>query len=325
MTPIARFALAALLAPLLAGCGSGAGQALRASGQVEATEVRLASKVQGNVLQVAVEEGDSVRTGALLVRLDTTDVSLARAQAAGDRDQARANLALLTAGSRREDVQIAQAEVDSRRADLDGASKDLVRMQALLDTGAGAVKPRDDARVRRDMAAAALRSAAETLARLEHGPRPEEIASARAALARTQAQLDLAVRQVKDCTITAPVAGAVTAKLVEVGELVSPGTGLVVLTDLDHPWATVFVGGADLPRVVLGARARALTDAKHDTGRDGRVSYVSPTAEFTPRNVQTRDERARLVYRVKVLLPNADRVFKPGMPVDVEIDAGGKP
>jgi HlyD family secretion protein len=252
-------------------------------------------------------------------------VASARGQAAGDRDQARANLALLRAGSRPEDVRGAAAEVARRRADLDGASQDLVRMQALLDAGSGAEKPRDDARVRRDMAAASLATAEETLVRLRNGARPEEIAAARAALDRAQAKLDLAIEQVNDCTIIAPVAGVVTAKLVEVGELVSPGTGLVVLTDLDHPWATVFVGGADLPRVALGARARVLTDAKNDPGREGRVSYVSPTAEFTPRNVQTRDERARLVYRVKVRLPNTDRVFKPGMPVDVLLDPAGKP
>jgi HlyD family secretion protein len=307
----------------LAGCGSNAGQGLRASGQVEATEVRLASKVQGNVVRLAVEEGDSVRAGQALVTLDSIDVALARAQARGDRDQARADLALLTAGSRVEDVRAALAEVDRLRADLDGASKDLARMQALLDSGAGAVKPRDDARVRRDMAQASLHSAEEARTKLVRGARPQEIAAARAALDRAQARLDQAAQQVNDCDVRSPLAGVVTSKLVEVGELVTPGMGLLVLTDLDHPWATVFVGGADLPRLRIGARAHVVTDAKGDPGRDGHVSYVSPTAEFTPRNVQTRDERARLVYRVKVLLPNADHAFKPGMPVDVTIDVTG--
>jgi HlyD family secretion protein len=128
---------------------------------------------------------------------------------------------------------------------------------------------------------------------------------------------------VADCTVRAPLSGVVTAKLVEVGELVNAGTGLLVVSDLDHPWATVFVGGADLPRVAVGAAASVTTDASGDRGRTGHVSYVSPTAEFTPRNVQTRDERARLVYRVKVLVPNPDHRYKPGMPVDVRIDAGG--
>jgi HlyD family secretion protein len=315
--------LPALLGLALAlGCGRGDRGALQASGQVEATEVRLATKVQGTVERLAVDEGDSVVTGEPLVVLDTTDVALARNQARGDRDQARANLALLTAGSRVEDVRAAESEVARRRADLDGASKDLVRMQALLDEGSGAEKPRDDARVRRDMAQASLRSADEQFARMRRGARPEEIAAARAGLARTQARLDLADQQVADCIVRAPLNGVVTSKLVEVGELMNAGAGLLVVSDLDHPWATVFVGGADLPRVRVGAAANVTTDAAGDKGRAGHVSYVSPTAEFTPRNVQTRDERARLVYRVKILLPNADHRYKPGMPVDVRIDAG---
>jgi len=314
-----------LAALLVTGCGSGDRAGIHASGQVEAIEVRVATKVPGNIARLAVEEGDSVAQGAVLAVLDTVDLSLARSQTAADRDQARANLALLTAGSRREDIGAARAEVARRAADLDGAEKDLVRLEALLDRGLAAQMAVDDARVRRDMAKAALASAQEMLARLVKGSRPEEIAAARAGFAAAQARLQAADTRVDDGVVRSPLAGVVSSKLVEAGEFVNAGTGLMVVTDLAHPWLTVFVGGADLPKVKLGQVARVTTDAPGDKGRDGRVSYVSPTAEFTPRNVQTRDEREKLVYRVKILLDNHDRLYKPGMPADAVIAPGTRP
>jgi HlyD family secretion protein len=313
--PPVRFA-APLLAGLLlvlAGCGAKDPGAIRASGQVEATEVRVATKVPGTLARVAVEEGDVVAQGAILAVLDTVDLALARGQAKGDRDQAQANLALLTAGSRNEDVRAARAEVELRRSDLDGAQKTYARVQPLVERGLGSQQNLDDARVRRDVAQSALAAAEQSLARLEHGARPEEIAAARAD------------QQIHDCTIVSPLAGVVTSKLAESGEYVIAGTGLVVVSDLARPWLTVFVGGADLPRVHVGQTARVTTDAKGDQPREGRVSYVSPTAEFTPRNVQTRDERTKLVYRVKILLANQDGAFKAGMPADAVILPSGPP
>ena len=311
-----RHAALLLVSMLLAGCGGKDSGGIRASGQVEATEVRVATKVPGNLLRVAVEEGDEVKRGDVLAVLDTVDLALVRSQNAADRDQARANLALLNAGSRREDIAGARAVVAQRQADLTGAQKEFDRQAALLERGLGAQKAVDDARVRRDAAAAAHDAAKEALARLVRGSRPEEIAAGRAAYARAQSKLEAAQAQVDDGVIRAPLDGVVTAKLSESGEYVNAGTGIVVVTDLSHPWLTVFVGGDDLPHVKVGDAARVITDAHGDKGREGRVSYVSPTAEFTPRNVQTRDERSKLVYRVKILLDNKDGTFKPGMPAD---------
>jgi HlyD family secretion protein len=307
---------------VLAGCGARDPGAIHASGQVEATEVRVATKVPGTVSKLAVEEGDVVAQGAVLAVLDTVDLALARGQAKGDLGQAQANLALLTAGSRAEDVRAARAEVDLRRADLDGAQKTYDRVRPLVERGLSPQQSLDDALVRRDVARSALAAAEQSLARLEHGARPEEIAAARAALARAQARWEATDQQIKDCSVLSPLAGVVTSKLTESGEYVTAGTGLVVVSDLARPWLTVFVGGADLPRVHVGQAALVTTDAKGDRPREGRVIYVSPTAEFTPRNVQTRDERTKLVYRVKILLANQDGAFKAGMPADAVIQAG---
>jgi len=325
MRPATRILSSALFLLSLAGCGAKDGGGIRASGQIEATEVRVATKVPGNILRVAVEEGDVVAPGSVLAVLDTVDLGLMRSQNAADRDQARANLALLTAGSRKEDIGGARAVVAQRSADLDGAEKELARQQALLDRGLGAAKAVDDARVRRDMAKAALDAANEALVRLIKGSRPEEIAGARAAYARAQAKLEAAQSQVDDGVIRSPLAGVVTSKLVESGEYVNAGAGIVVVSDLSRPWLTVFVTGADLPKVKVGETAHVTTDAHGDKGHDGRVIYVSPTAEFTPRNVQTRDERAKLVYRVKILLDNSDGTFKPGMPADALVVPEARP
>ena len=320
--PLALAAFACVAATVLAGCASRSKNEIHASGQIEITEVRVASKVGGTVAAEPFEEGDHVARAQLLAVIDTVDLDLQRRSALGDRDQARASLALLEAGARIEDVRAADAEVARRAADLTGAERDLERMQSLLDSGSVSEKSRDDARVRRDMARASHDAAREALARLRRGSRPEELAAARAALARSQARLDAVDQQIRDCRITAPLDGTVTARLVERGELVTPGAGIAVVGDLARPWLTVFVDATDLPRIRIGDRVRVTTDAPHDAAHAGRVSYVASTAEFTPRNVQTRDERAKLVYRVKVLLPNPGGALKPGMPADAVIYAG---
>jgi HlyD family secretion protein len=311
-----------VVAVLAAACGRGADPTvIVASGHVEATEVRVATKVAGTVEALHVGEGDRVTAGQELARLDTTDARLALQAAHGERGQAEADLRLRLAGARKEDVAEAGANVDRARADLDGARRDLDRMESLLASGSGTTKARDDARVRRDAAQAALAAAQERLARLEAGSRREEIDAARARLAAAEARIAQLQQQVKDATITSPVAGVVTEKLVERGELLSRGTALLVVTDLGQPWLTVYVAEPDLARIRLGQEAEVRTDDGQT--RRGRLTFVASKAEFTPKNAQTRDERAKLVFKVKIGLPNEDGVFKPGMPAEARLPAAG--
>jgi HlyD family secretion protein len=321
MSPSFRSAALLLTVGLAAGCARDDGRSVRASGQIEATEVRLATKVAGVVAALTVEEGDSVRTGQVIAVLDTVDLALTRRQAAADLAQAEAGLALALAGSRAEDIAAARAAVAQKQSDFDGARRDADRAAALFTSGAIAAKARDDAMVRRDMAQAALDQAREAERRARRGSRPEEVAAVRAARDRARARLDAVAQQVADATVRSPLDGLVSEKLVEAGEMVVAGAGIVILTDIAHPWLTAFVTGDDLPRVRIGGKALVTTDAKGDPGHPGIVSSVASTAEFTPRNVQTRDERARLVYRVKIRLENADGRFKPGMPADALIEA----
>jgi|GEM_PF-399720 len=305
---------------LQAGCGKAPeSNVIVGAGHVEATDVHIAAKVAGRLLKFALQEGDAVKLGQVLAELDTIDNLLALRQARADRDQAAAQLDLRLAGSRPEDVAEAATQVAGARADLEGAQKDLDRMQALLDRGSGTAKSRDDARTRRDMTAARLRGAQDALARTRHGSRPQEIAEARARLAAMEAHAATLEQQIKDATVTSPLNGVVTEKVAQQGELLQPGSPLCVITDLANAWLTVYVAEPDLGRIRLGQPGEVVTDDGQRRG--GHITYISPEAEFTPKNVQTRDERVKLVFKVKVGLDNRDGLFKPGMPATARFQA----
>jgi HlyD family secretion protein len=295
---------------------------LVASGHVEATDVRISTKIAGRLQTFGLQEGDKIQTGQELGRIDTVDIALALQQAHAERDQAAADLSLRVAGPRQEDIAGARAQVAQAKADLDGAQKDLDRMQGLLDTGSGTTKSRDDAKTRRDMAAARVQATRDALAALEHGSRPQEIASSRARAAASDARIAQLEQQMKDAVVVSPVSGVVTEKIAQAGELLQAGAGLCVITDLADAWLTVYVGGPDLARIRIGQEAEVVTDDGQT--RKGKITYISPQAEFTPKNVQTRDEREKLVYKVKVGLDNQDGLFKPGMPAEARLRRTGK-
>lgn len=306
--------------------------ALRVSGHVEATEVQVSAEVGGRIVERRVAEGDRVARGDLVATLDTRDTDLRIQIARADRAVADAQLRLLQAGSRVEDVRQAEAQVRAAEpdamaieAELKAAEIELARFERLLDANAGTEKQRDDAKARADVARERLlaarervRVSEEALARLRAGARREEIDVARARVAAADAQIAMLQKNRTDAAVLAPLSGIVTQTLANGGEIVAPRTPLVIISDLDHAWANVFVPEPMLPRVKIGQHATVFTDAG-GPGLPGTVTYVSPKAEFTPRNVQTADERSRLVYRIKVLVDNSAGILKQGMPVDAEL------
>lgn len=323
-------ALAALI--LASGCGRESAESTnRASGYVEATDVRVAAKVGGRVATVTVQEGARVEADAVVATIATTDIDLAIARVQAERAQAAAQLELLLAGPRPEDVRQAEAQITAAEADRSAAAADLAaarideaRFEQLLASRAGTAKQRDDAVARRELAEARLRAADDrvavaraALARTKAGARVQEIAGARARIAAIDAQLATLERDRAEATITAPISGVVASRIVEPGELVAPGAPIVLLVDLDRAWASVYVEETLVPAVKLDQPATVITDAGDRI--EGRVSFISPKAEFTPRNVQTANERAKLVYRVKVAVDNRKGILKPGMPVEVDL------
>ncbi len=326
--------IAAALAVAVAGCHPAADvPATRASGYVEATDVRVAAEVGGRLLDVPVAEGDRVAAGAVIARIDTADAELAGRRADAERAQAQAQLALLRAGSRPEDVrqaqsqvQAAEADVKAAQADAAGAAADVERFENLLRANAGSVKQRDDAVTRRDVAAAHVRgaqdrvqAASDTLARLKAGARPQEIDAAQARVAAIDAQIATVRKSVADAVVKAPAGGIVTSKILHAGEMVAPHAPIVVITDLDHAWANVYVDERLVPQLTIGQTATLITDGGQRL--TGTITYISPKAEFTPRNVQTAEERSKLVYRIKVTADNRAGVLKSGMPVEADLAA----
>lgn len=305
---------------------------LRVSGHVEATEVRLAPEMGGRVLSLNVKEGDRIQTGAVVLTIDATDLQLAIARAKTERASAEAQLRLVRASARSEDVKQAEAQVEAAKADipaaraeLDAATADLQRFDLLLSRKSGSQKQRDDAATRRDVASARVEAAQKrveaaeaTLARVKAGARREEVAVAESRIATAQAAIASLEDQLNDATLVSPVSGVVTEKLTEMGEMVAPRAPVAVVADLDHAWADVYVPEPAVPRIALGQPATLFTDAG-GAGLTGTVTFISPKAEFTPRNVQTADERAKLVYRIRVSVDNSGGVLKQGMPVDAEL------
>jgi HlyD family secretion protein len=154
--------------------------------------------------------------------------------------------------------------------------------------------------------------------RLERGPRPQEITAARARMASADAQMATLEQNIKDATVTSPTGGLVTQKLADAGEILAPRTPIVNVVDLDHAWANIYIDEPLVPRLRLGQSATLFTDAG-GAGLEGTVTFISPKAEFTPRNVQTAEERSKLVYRIKVSVDNAKGVLKQGMPVEADV------
>jgi HlyD family secretion protein len=255
-----------------------------------------------------------VVAGQLVGVVDTIDAELALREAEATRDQADAQYRLALAGSRREDIADMAARVDAVDADLAGADKELTRQQNLVHEGVATTQARDEALARRDTLKAQLESARQALARAKAGSRVQEIQAAKAAREVAEARIAQLKQQIADATLVSPIAGRVTAKIAEPGELLAAGAPVVVITDLAHPWLTVYVSEPDLGTIKLGAPAEVVTDGGEQ--RPGTVTFIASGAEFTPKNVQTRDERVKLVYRVKVGLNNTDGLFKPGMPAE---------
>jgi HlyD family secretion protein len=296
------------------GCSMGRNQP-DGSGTIECTQVLVAPQVAGRIAKLPARDGMTLRAGDLVAQLDPADYELRRAEGDAALAHAQAQLDLVTAGSRDEDVQRCKAQVREAEAVSRAAEADRKRIEEVFAKGSATTKQRDDAGAGAERAAAALDAAQQQLNRLTRGSRQEEIRMAQAQADLAKVRLAQATKALADCTVKAPMDGMVTTRIREEGEVVGVGTPLVALSRLDEVWLTLFIPEPRVAKVKLGQTAWVMVDGS-DRRIEGKVTFVSPEAEFTPRNVQTREERAKLVYRVRVTVPNPDRMLKPGMPAD---------
>ena len=326
MTPLAarRLALLAILCLPVAGCGDRAGF-VRASGVVEMDEVDVASLEGGRIERLLVDEGDSVRVGDTLAVLTRGEL-LAQVQAQiAQAGRAAAQSQEVASGPRAEEVRKARADLASAKAQLEWAEKDLARAEELLQGGVIAQADVDRARTDRDAALAKRDAAEQTLALLEKGSRHEEVTAAREAASAARAQLAALKSRQGELLLTAPARGVVLLRNFEPGELVQPGQPVVTLGDPESLWVRVYVGAPEIGKVRLGARAEVIATGFGRRTFPGRVVTIATNAEFTPRAALTEEERANLVFAVKIEVDPTGGALKAGLPVEVRIAAAGAP
>lgn len=289
------------------------------SGNVEVTETNVGFKIPGRVVARLVTEGDRVKAGDLIARLDSAELASIVDQNRASLKEAATKLAELTAGSRAQEIQQAKANMNAQEADLEKVKKDYERAETLYKNGAISASQFDAARSAFDSRKAFTKSAYEGLSLVTEGPRKEDITIAKHRVEQAGAALAASEQRLKDTEAFAPVAGIVLRKNVEPGETIAAGTPVVTLGDLESPWIKVYVKEDKLGLVKLGQKAKVTVDSYRGKSFDGTVTYISSEAEFTPKTVQTQEERVKLVFGVKVSVKNEQGELKPSMPADVRI------
>jgi len=315
LTSILLFASAVLIA----GCSNTHDGTIEASGTLEATEVKVSAKVGGQVERLLVQEGSQVKAGDTLAVLDHATLEIQLEQAQAGVELAQAQYQLLLNGARSEDLRSAEEAVNQSRSSAENAETDFKRMKELFASHTISQKQMDDAENRFTIASAQLASAQQNLQKVKRFARPEDLAAARARVSQAQASADLFHKQLSDTHVLAPVAGTVTQKPVEVGESIGAGATVATISRLEKLTLMIYVNETELGSIRLGGTADVVIDSETKETHTGTIVYISPIAEFTPKNVQTKEDRTKLVFGVKLDVPNPKSILKAGMPADAYV------
>ncbi len=303
---------------------AGRSKELTASGTIEATESQLGFAIGGQIVRLPVQEGQAVKVGELLGELDSTETVARLAQWRAQAGAASAQLTELQRGSRAEEITQARAQVVAAEQTAADAVREVARIKGLADRDLVSRQSLDQAQVTSDVAAARLDQARAQLTMVEAGPRQEKIAAQRALVSAAQAQLHAAEAAAAHLRLYAPGDGIITIRYHEPGETVGAGVPVVALLNPSDRWVRIYVPENRIGQVSLGERATITSDSWPDSTFTGEVEFISPQAEFTPRNVQTTEERVRLVYGVKVRITGDPGLrLKPGTPADVALAGRG--
>jgi len=296
------------------------GGAIVLHGNVDIRQVDLAFNASGRVTQMLSREGDRVEPGQLLGTLDTERLRHVEAQAAAAAAAQGEVVARLVAGSLPEEIAKARADAEAARVDAANAARSYQRARELAAKHFVAQQQADDARAAAEGAAARLKSAREALRLVVLGPRQEDIAAAKATLAANQAALAVARRDLAEAELHAPSAGVIESRVLEPGDMASPQKPVYTLALTDPLWVRVYVPETDLGKLRPGSLASVSTDSHPERRYRGWVGYISPSAEFTPKSVETREVRTTLVYQVRVFVCAPADGLRLGMPATVSIE-----
>jgi HlyD family secretion protein len=292
---------------------------LMLTGNVEVRQVNLGFKVAGRIKDLKVDEGDTITEGRVLAGLEKVYFEDNIAQLKAQRDQAKASLAKLDAGNRPEEIAQAEATVAEREATVANTKIAFDRADELLKRAVGSRKAFDDAQAAYREAEARLNSARQNLRLLRAGSRVEDINAARAQLVEREAALQVAERQLADAELVAPSQGVVLSRVREAGAIVAAGETVFVLSLTNPVWVRTYVSEIDLGRIKPGMEVNVRTDTPGAPLLKGRIGFISTTAEFTPKTVETRELRTALVYRIRIIVNDSDQILRQGMPVTVAV------
>ena len=309
-----------LFALLFTACSSkNSNGSIEASGTLEAKYVTVSAKTAGEVKWLSLEEGDKVKQGDTLAIIDREGFEIQVRNMEAALSLAEAQYALLQNGSRKEDLGMAKAQLQQAQASFDMALKDKNRNETLFASQAITKKQMEDVQLKFELAEQQLKSAQDNNMKIRNIARPEELQQAKARVDQSRAALDADKKQLRDATLICPITGIVVKKYVEQGETVSLLSNLVKVSDLSKMEMMLYVSETELGRVKLGADVDVKIDSFKDRSFKGKVVFISPEAEFTPKNIQTKDERTKLVFGVKVEIPNPGMELKAGIPADAII------
>jgi len=288
-------------------------------GNVDIRQAQLAFNASERISALLVQEGDRVRAGQLLGALDAqrfeANVANREAKVAAQREI----VARLEAGNRPEEIRKARADLEAAKADLQNAQLTYERVTRLVKQGVDTPQRSDDVRAALDVAKARLEAAQQAYDLMVLGPRKEDVASAKATLQANEADLVLARRELADAKLYAPTNGVIQDRLLEVGDMASPQKPVFTLALDDPVWVRAYLPETDLGKIRLGMKAEVTTDSFPGKRYEGWIGFISPTAEFTPKSVETPEVRTKLVYQVRVFVRNPEGELRLGMPAVVNI------
>ena len=300
--------------------GNSSNGILKLYGAIDIRDANLAFPEQERIDQVLVEEGDRVEVGQVLARLKTerleAQIREVNAQIAAQQETVKR----LKAGSRAQEIEQARAQVAAAKADVQNADLNYKRIRETSETGATSDQALDDAKSRLEVTRARLKIAENALALALEGPRKEDIAAAEKSLEALEASLSLLNIRLSDMILKAPASGIVQSRILEAGEMAGPTKPVVTLALIEPKWARVYVSEPDLARIASGMSAKVYSDSFPGKPVEGWIGFISPTAEFTPKAVQTEELRTKLVYEVRIFVKDPDDRLRLGMPVTVTVD-----
>ncbi|RKY95052.1 MAG: hypothetical protein DRQ13_07560 [Ignavibacteriae bacterium] len=301
-------------------CGNNADKTkIEAQGNIEAINIVISSKVNGEVIKIIKDEGEKVNEKDTVIIIDPEVYELRLSEATAILQQAEAQYNLLKKGARKEDLKQSEETLKQAQINLNLANKDKERMTNLYDSKSITEKQFEDAIARYEIALAKFNSAEQNYKKMKNFARPEELQQAEANLNRALASVNLIKKNLRDCCVTSPSNGFIVKKFVEKGESVGAMSSLFQVADLKTVELVIYIPETKLGMVKLGQIAEITTDTYPDKIYEGRISFISPEAEFTPKNIQTKEERTKLVFKVKIKVDNTQFELKDGMPADVVI------